>query len=63
MVVRRHRPSGPLHHLGEVMLDDVRARLHTDVLLPLQRPSTVRRATLTGTEGCPTVSDGTEKRV
>jgi hypothetical protein len=45
MVVRRHRPSGPLHHLGEVMLDDVRAGLPTDVLLLLQRPSTVRRAT------------------
>ena len=45
MVVRRHRPSGPLHHLGEVTLDDVRAGLPTDVLLLLQRPSTVRRAT------------------
>src|SRR5207344_3496290 len=31
----------PRHHLGEVMLDDVRAGLPTDVLLLLQRPSTV----------------------
>ncbi len=64
MVVRRHRPSGPLHHLGEVMLDDVRAGLATDVLLlapaSVHRPPCHFRATLTGTERCPTVSDGTQ---
>ena len=52
------------------MLDDVRAGLPTDVLLLLQRPvapaSIYRppchfRATLSGTKGRPTVSDGTER--
>jgi hypothetical protein len=59
--VRPHRPGGPLHHLGEVMLDDLRAGLPTDVLL-LQRLSTVRRATFVplwlarrGAEWCRTV--------
>jgi len=40
IVVRRHRPGEPLHHLGEVMLDG---------------------ATLSGTEGCRTVSGGTNE--
>src|SRR5207344_3460902 len=52
----------PRHHLGEVMLDDVKAGLPTDVLLLL--PASVHRspchfrATLNGTAGCRTVSGG-----